>query len=229
MCPPTRASQRRLLRLNQRTHALFCQIQHSVHLAPGENCPFARHLHLNQTAVAKQDEIPIHARCTVFGIVEIQHCLPGIDTAGNSGNMADDRIRRNHPCLHQFVDGQTQRHPPPRDRCTAGSAVGLDNVAINGDLTLSQRRTVNAGTQGSSYKPLYFNSSAALPPGCSLAPVARVGGARQHAVFRRDPTQPGILQEWRRALFQRRSAQHVGAANLDQAGTLGMPHHAGFD
>jgi hypothetical protein len=64
--------------------------------------------------------------------------------------------------LHQLVHRKTQRDPAAGDRGAAGAAVGLDHVAIDGDLPFAQRRAVDPGAQGASDQPLDFLRASAL-------------------------------------------------------------------
>ncbi len=65
---------------------------------------------------------------------------------------------------------------------------------------------------------------------CSrLAPHALMGGAGQHAIFGRHPALAGALEEGRRAFFQAGGDQHMGVAELDQAGAFGMVGNARFE
>ena len=114
-------------------------------------------------------------------------------------DVIDKRIRRHQPGLHQLVHRQPQRHPAAGDRGAAGAAIGLDHVAIDGDLAFAQRDAIDAGAQGAADQALDFLGPARLLARRRLAPVAGVGGARQHAVFRRHPAQAGVLEERRRA------------------------------
>ena len=56
-----------------------------------------------------------------------------------------------------------------------------------------------------------------------------MGGARQHAVFRRHPALAGALQERRRFFFQAGGDQHMGVAEFDEAGAFGMAGEAGLE
>src|SRR5205823_1080009 len=59
-----------------------------------------------------------------------------------------------------------------------------------------------------------------------LAGRARMRGARQHAVLRRDPALILALQMGRHFLFDRRRADHARIAHLDQARAFGIGHKA---
>ena len=74
---------------------------------------------------------------------------------------------------------------------------------------------------------LDFLGAARLLARRRLAPHAVMGGAGQHAVFRRHPALAGALQEGRRLFFQAGGDQHMGVAELDQAGAFGMAGEAG--
>jgi hypothetical protein len=56
-----------------------------------------------------------------------------------------------------------------------------------------------------------------------------VGGARQHAVFRRDPAKPGVLQKWRHPFLEARGAEDMGCAAFDQTRSLGVFRRADLD
>ena len=43
-----------------------------------------------------------------------------------------------------------------------------------------------------------------------------MGGARQHAVFSREPAGAFAFQEWRNPLFYARRAYHTGVSELDK-------------
>src|ERR1700682_5935288 len=55
-----------------------------------------------------------------------------------------------------------------------------------------------------------------------LAPGAPQRRPRQHAVFGRDPAPALALQPWRQPLFQGCRDKHMGIAEFDHAGTLGI-------
>ena len=68
-----------------------------------------------------------------------------------------------------------------------------------------------------------------LLAGRGFAPRALGGGARQHAVFGRDPAPPLTLEPRRHWLAARRGAQHVGVAEADEAGAFGMARYCALE
>ena len=94
----------------------------------------------------------------------------------------------------------------------AGAAVGLDDVAVEGDLALAQRLHVGDGAQGAADQALDLLAAAGLLALRRLAPAAGVGGAGQHAVFGGDPALAAAAQEARHAFVQAGGDQHPGVA-----------------
>ena len=123
-------------------------------------------------------------------------------------------------------DAVVQRHPGAGDGGGAGAAVGLDHVAVDGDLALAERRQVDHRAQAASDQPLDFDGAATLLAGRGLAAGALERRARQHAVFGGDPAAPLALEPGRQPVLQRCRDQHMGVAELHEAGALGVFHHA---
>ena len=119
-----------------------------------------------------------------------------------------------------------QRDPGAGDRGGAGAAVGLDDVAIDGDLPLAERRQIDDRAQAASDQALNFDRAAALLAGGGLAARTLEGRARQHAVFRGDPAARLALEPGRQPIFQRRGHQYMGIAEFHEAGAFGVFHHA---
>jgi len=84
------------------------------------------------------------------------------------------------------------------------------------------------GTQRTADQALDFLGAARLLAARGFALHAGTGGARQHAVFGGDPAFALAPDPRRHAFFQRRSAQHVGVAEFDQARSFGMFGKSGF-
>ena len=122
-----------------------------------------------------------------------------------------------------------QRDPGAGDRGGAGAAVGLDHVAIDGDLPLAERGQIEHRAQAAADQPLDLDGAAALLAGRRLAARALRGGARQHAVFGGDPAARLALEPGRQPVLERRRHQHVGVAELHEAGAFGVFHHAALE
>ena len=85
---------------------------------------------------------------------------------------------------------------------------------------------VEGCAQRAADQALDFDGAAVLLAGGGLAAGALQRGSRQHAVFGRDPAAALALEPRRQPFFQRRRDQHMGVAEFDHAGTLGILDHA---
>ena len=141
-------------------------------------------------------------------------------TWSRSGS-ALDHLARPHP-----AEAIVQGHPGAGDRGGAGAAIGLDHVAVDGDLAFADRCEVDHRTQAAPDQALDLDGAAALLARRGLASRALMGGARQHAVFGRDPAARLALEPGRQPFLQRRGHQHMGVAKFHEAGALGVFHHA---
>src|SRR5580704_7290091 len=121
-----------------------------------------------------------------------------------------------------------ERDPGACDGSGTGAAIGLDDVAIDGDLALAERLEIDDGTQAAPDQPLDFDGAAALLAGRGLAPRALQRCPRQHAVFGGDPAAALALEPRRQAIFQGGGDQHMGLAELYETRALGEFHHAAF-
>src|SRR5580658_5556467 len=65
-----------------------------------------------------------------------------------------------------------ERDPGAGDRGGAGAAVGLDHVAVDGDLALAERLEIDDRAQAAADQPLDFDRASALLAGRGLTPGA---------------------------------------------------------
>ena len=72
-------------------------------------------------------------------------------------NLLLDHLPRLHP-------GETivERDPGSGNRCRAGAAVGLDDVAVDGDLPLAERSEIDDGAQAAPDQALDFDRASVL-------------------------------------------------------------------
>jgi len=131
---------------------------------------------------------------------------------------------RSHPG-HRIV----QCHPGAGDGGRARTAIGLQHVAVNDDLLLGKRREIGDRAQRTANQPLdLLRAAGLLADGC-LASHAVIGGARQHAIFSRHPATARALEPRRHLFGDRGRAQHMGLAEADKAGALGLARHGAFE
>ena len=115
-----------------------------------------------------------------------------------------------------------ERHIAAGDRGRAGAAIGLQYIAVDRDLALAELGQIGDRAQAAADQPLDFLRASALPAARRLAVGAGRRRARQHPVFRSDPSLAGIAQERRHPLLDRGGAQHMGVAEFREARAFGI-------
>ncbi len=133
------------------------------------------------------------------------------------------------PRFEQRVDREPERHPGAGDRCGPCAAIGLDDVAIEGDLVFAECLEVDHRAQGPADQALDFLRAARLLAARGFTVAARVGRARQHRILAGDPALTLATEPRRQPVFDARRAQYPGIAEADQAGAFGMFGVTGFD
>ena len=118
--------------------------------------------------------------------------------------------------------GIDQRDHGASDRRGAGTAVGLDHVAIDVQGDVTQLAHVQRGTQRAADQALDFQGAATLLATAGFALVTLTGGARQHAVFGSQPTLALAFEEARHAVFNADRADDLGVTELDQYRPFGV-------
>src|SRR5690606_6916655 len=113
-----------------------------------------------------------------------------------------------------------------RDRRRAGAAIGLDHVAIDADLALTNEVECGHGAQRAADQALDFLGPAGLLAACGLAVGAAVGGPGQHAVFGGDPDFALVTKPGGDAIIEACGTDHLGDPKPDEAGALRMAYDA---
>ncbi|MNN41409.1 hypothetical protein D3C81_1555270 [compost metagenome] len=204
------------------------QLEQAVELGAREAALLAGGLDFDDAAGAGQDEVGIGLGGGVFFIVEVQNRQVVEDAAGHGRDLIDDGVALQHALVLEVVQGHSHGDPGAGDRGGAGAAVGLDDVAVDQDLTLAERLQVDHGAQGAADQALDFLGAARLLAGGGFTTAARVGGAGQHTVFGRDPALTGVAHPARHLFLDGGGAQHPGVTERHQARALGVAVDAGF-
>src|SRR5690606_37781344 len=97
------------------------------------------------------------------------------------------------------------------------AAIGLDDVAVDQDLALAERRQVDHGAERAADETLDFLGTAGLLALRCLPLHALGGRARQHAIFGGDPTLAPAAQPGRHAFLEARGAVDMGLAETHEA------------
>ena len=101
-----------------------------------------------------------------------------------------------------------QRHISAGDGRSAGSTVGLQDIAIERDRPFTERLQVRNCAQTATDQALDFLRPPALFASCSLPIRPGVGRARQHPIFGREPALPLAFEKAWDAVFNTRGTQN---------------------
>src|SRR6266849_4082652 len=97
-------------------------------------------------------------------------------------------MRCQYTTFDKLGAGAMQGYIGTGNRSGAGASIRLDDITVERDGTRPQRLSVYHCPQRTSDEPLDLLRAPAYAP-FSLARTAGMSSARQHAIFRRDPTQ----------------------------------------
>src|SRR5262249_22081623 len=222
----TRSHHRQFLQIDELHHALLRKREQIEELLLRERNLLGRSLYLHDAAGARHHKIGIGISLRILGVIEVEHRRAAADAAGDGGDMVAQRLRRHYVARLHPVDAVVQRDPSAGDGRRAGSAVGLDHVAVDRDLPLAQCGEIEYRAQAAPDQPLDLDGTPALLAGRRLAARSLRGGARQHAVFGRDPAPRLPFEPRRQSVFERGRYENVGVAELHEAGALGIFYHA---
>ena len=145
-------------------------------------------LDFDDAAGTGQHEIGVRLGGGVLGVVEVEHRRAARMPQDTAATWPVERRRlRARSSATRCANARRSATQAPVIAAHARAAIGLQHVAVDGDLPLAQRPQVDHGAQGAADQPLDFLRAAGLLAARRLALAARVGGARQHAVFGRHP------------------------------------------
>src|SRR5271165_5967338 len=179
-------------------------------------------LDFDDPAGAGQHEVRVGLRLRILGVVQIEHRSAGNDAAGDRRDTVAQWQPGQHSDLRQSLKRLVEGDIAAGHRGGAGTAIGLQYVAVDADLALAQQREIGDRAQAAPDQPLNLLRASALPPARRLAVGARRRRTRQHPVLRRDPPLAGVAQKRRHALLDRGGAKHMGIAELCKAGAFGV-------
>ena len=212
-----RGRERGTLRGHQLGDAAQRDVEHGVEGAPGERRALPRALDLDQRARVGRDDVRVDLGAGVLLVGQVQP-HPAVDDADADGrDLAGQRLGVGEPAAGaEPGDGVGERDVGPGDRGGAGAAVGLQDVAVERDGVLAQRREVDAGAQRAADQPADLVGATADAALDRLAVAAGVRGRGQHRVLGGHPAQAGSLAPPRHALRDAGRAQHLRLAELDE-------------
>src|SRR3546814_123206 len=124
-----------LLQGDQFFRARLCKIEKCQKFVLAEGSSLRRSLNLDDPAGSGHDEIGVRLRSRILQIVQVYHRLAGKDAAGNRRNMIlEDLVHLGHGAGFHPFQAVVKGNPAAGNGGRAGAAIGLDDVAVNGDL-----------------------------------------------------------------------------------------------
>ncbi len=183
---------------------------------------FGSALNLDQPATVVHDHIEIGVGTRVFGIVQIKHRRAPQHADRDGGHLAMNGIALEFAGIEQLIHRIDQRNISAGNGRSAGAAIGLQHIAIQGNGPLAQGFQVDDGPQAAANQALDLQCATPLAAAAGLALVARAGGSRQHAIFGGDPALALVAQPGRQAFFNAGRAQNTGLTAADQHRAFSM-------
>ena len=192
-------------------------------------CRLGRSLHLDDATRAGHDEVRVGIGGGVFGVVEVEDWGAAIEAARDGGDLvAQDAVLHHVAHLHP-LDAVVERDPGAGDGCRARATIGLNDIAIDGNLAFAEFLQIDHGAECAADETLDFLRAAGRMARRDFAAGAFGRGAGQHGVFRRYPPAALTLQPRRHPFFEAGHAEDVGVAELDQARPLRVHRDCPFD
>ncbi len=207
---------RRGLLLEELVEPELGQVEQAVHRRPVERLALGRPLDLDVRPGIGADDVEVDLRPGVLRVVEVEKGDPVDDPDADRGDPADDRP------LHAVGDeGRGEGDVAAGDRGRPRPAVGLEDVAVDGDRPLAEPGQVDDPAERAADEPLDLVGPAADPALGRLALAALGGRPREHRVLGGDPAGALAPEMGRDAVLDRGRAQDLRVADPDPARALG--------
>ena len=218
-----------LLVLQQLGDAFLAKREQLGECGRAEGGAFGGALNFDDVAGGGHYEVDVAVAAGVFGVVQIEQGHAADDTERHGGYGFADRAMREFACGQELADGQMQGDVCAGDAGGAGTAVGLDYVAIDQDLAFAQPAQIYGGTQGAADQALDFLGAAGLLALGGFTAHTAGGGGGEHAIFGGYPALIFAAQKGRNGFVDAGGANHFGVAAGNQDRAVGMGQEVGRD
>ena len=142
----------------------------------GERLLFRRPLHFDNCARAGENEVCVRVGTGVLRIVQVKNRSPLVYPTAHCRDMIGQRLFIHDTTGLHLRKRVVERHKSTGDRRGTGTAVRLNDIAIDLDLALAEGLQVDHGTQTAANQPLNFERAATLPAAGRLSVRALVRG-----------------------------------------------------
>src|ERR1700757_540889 len=178
-------------------------------------------LDLYHLAAGGHNEVHIDIGAGVFFVGQVEENFAIDDTYADGGDEVAQGDRAQGAGFDELLQCEAQGDEGARDGGGAGSAVGLDDVAVDPDSPLAQFFQVRYGAQGTADETLNFVGTSGGASFAHFARRTRQSRARKHAVFARHPALAAVAEEGGDGLFDGSGADDAGVADFDERGAFG--------
>ena len=160
----------------------------------GERHPLGRPLDLDEPARRRHDHVHVDLGPAVLLVGEVEHAHPVDHADRHGGHGLGQRVGPQGPLLDQTGQRVVEGHVGPADGRRAGPPVGLQHVAVHGDLQLAEGHHVADRPQRAADQPLdLLGPTRLLPLAASrVDPLAGRPGSSEYSAVTQPLPEPRI-------------------------------------
>src|SRR5215210_2105406 len=200
-----------LLRLGDRLDPCGGQVEHLVELVAGVALALRGRLHLDQPPVAAHDDVEVDLCARVLRVVEVEQRRAVDNSEGNAGDRVRERLAE-----PEAIERPAGSDVGAGDRRAAGSAVGLEDVAVDPECPLAESAEVGDRAERAADQALDLDGAPLLLARARLALCALARGSREEPVLRGHPALALAHQPAGNSFGDRRRAEDARLACGDQ-------------
>lgn len=203
---------------------LLGKVEHGGHLFGGKHRLFAAALDFDKFMVLGHDNIEIDTGVFVFRVIEIEDRCILVDAGADAADQLFHRESFEFSLGHQGVEGDGNGDASPGDGGGAGSAVSLENVAIQPNGAFTECFEIDDGAEGAADQALDFGGPTVDFSTGDIARFSIEGGVGEHVVFGGEPAPADFLHLHPAGyvFLDGGGADHSGIAKGDEYGACGV-------
>lgn len=209
--------------------ALFGEVEHLVELATGVGVFLGCGLSLDEAAIGQHDDVHVDGGAGVLFVGEVEEDVAVDDADGGGGDHLFQGRGFEGAGGYELVEREGQGDAGSGDGRGTGSAVGLEDVAVEDDGALAEGLHVYYAAEAAPDEALDLVGAAADLAALAFARGAGEGGAGEHAVLCGDPAAAGVAEPAGDALLDGGVTEDAGVARLHEDGAFGRGDVVGGD
>src|SRR6185312_6543702 len=115
------------------------EIEHGIELVAAKRVSFRRTLNFHESAAVIHHDIHVGFGLRILSVVEIQHRDAGENAYGDRRDLPVKRARYDRALLDQRFTSVRQRQVSASNRRSTRAAVGLEDIAVDGNGAFTER------------------------------------------------------------------------------------------